>query len=260
MCYNNSMNERYIRFNPNIAKQKPSNKDKCPFCDKSQLGKILDVKDDMIWVENKYPTLEETYQILVIESNDHNGDISVYSESKMRQLLDYLLSKWQLMEESGHYRSVVLYRNFGPLSGGSLRHPHSQIVGLKNVDAYETLNLDWFDGIEVCSETSQQAEISIANRPMLDFTEFTIKVSKLENAILIADSLPILCHYILNEFLGGRCKSYNLFFYKHDGGLICKIVPRFIVSPYQIGYAIHQVNLPDELEKIKEALRAKYYL
>ncbi|WP_416533183.1 DUF4931 domain-containing protein, partial [Klebsiella pneumoniae] len=40
----------------------------------------------------------------------------------------YLLSKWQLMEESGHYRSVVLYRNFGPLSGGSLRHPHSQIV------------------------------------------------------------------------------------------------------------------------------------
>ncbi|HEO6864661.1 TPA: DUF4931 domain-containing protein, partial [Streptococcus agalactiae] len=52
----------------------------------------------------------------------------------------------------------------------------------------------------------------------------------------------------------------NLFFYKHDGGLICKIVPRFIVSPYQIGYAIHQVNLPDELEKIKEALRAKYYL
>lgn len=33
------MNERYIRFNPNIAKQKPSNKDKCPFCDKSQLGK-----------------------------------------------------------------------------------------------------------------------------------------------------------------------------------------------------------------------------
>ncbi|MCC9732364.1 DUF4931 domain-containing protein, partial [Streptococcus agalactiae] len=64
----------------------------------------------------------------------------------------------------------------------------------------------------------------------------------------------------LNEFLGGSCKSYNLFFYKHDGGLICKIVPRFIVSPYQIGYAIHQVNLPDELEKIKEALRAKYYL
>lgn len=67
---------------------------------------------------------------------------------------------------------------------------------------------------------------------MFDFIEFIIKVFKLENVILIVDSLLILCYYILNEFLGGCCKFYNFFFYKYDGGFICKIVFCFIVFFY----------------------------
>lgn len=247
----------YITFNPAIANKKPSNADACPFCIKDNLGRILETKADMIWVENKFPTLEETYQTLIIESDDHLGDMSNYAKPQRRELLTFMLEKWAELEAREEFQSVVLYRNFGPLSGGSLRHPHSQIVGFKNVDAYENVRETYFDGLLVCPESDAQAELSISNKPMLDFTEFTIRISTLDKLNLLADGLGLLCDYLLTDFLKGACHSYNLFFYRQGQGLVCKLLPRFVVSPYMIGYGIHQVNQLERLDAIRKEVQAK---
>lgn len=249
------MTDRQLIFNPNIAEQKPSNKDTCPFCIQDNLGKILDQRQDMIWVENKYPTLEATYQTLIIESDNHLGDISNYSLEKNHQLFSFAFEKWQSLQSSGRFRSVIMYRNFGPLSGGSLRHPHLQIVGLDNIDGQEKIRIQDFQGLLVTQETNEQPEITVSTKPMIDFTEFNIKVSSLSQLDQLADGVQFISDYILTIFLGGRCKSYNLFFYQFEDSIYCHIAPRFVVSPYQIGYGIHQVNQLKQLENICQQLQ-----
>ncbi|MFQ9790576.1 MAG: DUF4931 domain-containing protein [Streptococcus salivarius] len=40
---------------------------------------IIDKNDGLLWLDNKYNTIENTYQTIIIESEDHYGDISNYS-------------------------------------------------------------------------------------------------------------------------------------------------------------------------------------
>lgn len=54
-------------FNTSIAKKKPSNSDECPFCHLEQLTNIIDKNDGLIWLDNKYNTIENTYQTLIID-------------------------------------------------------------------------------------------------------------------------------------------------------------------------------------------------
>ncbi|HAQ1357583.1 DUF4931 domain-containing protein [Enterococcus gallinarum] len=40
------------------------------------------------------------------------------------------------------------------------------------------------------------------------------------------------------------CESYNLFFFEKEGKYIVKLFPRFIVSPYFVGYKLpHRIFL-----------------
>ncbi|MGT2908232.1 DUF4931 domain-containing protein [Streptococcus dentiloxodontae] len=250
------MHDRQLIFNPHIADQKPTNQDSCPFCDQRQLGKVLDRKDDMIWVENKFPTLEQTYQTLIIESEDHLGDISNYSQTKNRQLFHYAFEKWQSLKDGG-FCSVLMYRNFGTLSGGSLRHPHLQIVGLNNLDGYESIKPENFQGLTVSEESDEMAEILVSTQPLIDFTEFDVKVSSLDKLDQLADGVQFITDYVLSDFVSGRCQSYNLFFYQFPKEIYCHIAPRFIVSPYQIGYGIHQINQSGQMEAIRSELIAR---
>ena len=65
-----------LEFIPAIARQKPTNQDACPFCNLAGLEKIIDQTGDFLWLDNKYPTIKDTYQTLVIESQEHLGDIA----------------------------------------------------------------------------------------------------------------------------------------------------------------------------------------
>lgn len=252
------MTYRKLTFNTTIASQKPSNKDTCPFCEQTELGKILDRKKDMIWVENKFPVLQDSYQTLIIESSWHEGDISAYDSAANRQLFAFMFEKWAELEACKDYRSVVLFRNFGPLSGGSLRHPHSQLVGFKDLDAYAALDRKTFAGLEVYKESKHAAEITISSYPLQDFTEFNVRIADISDLGRLADSVQLLSDYVLNEFAGGRCSSYNLFFYRFEREICCKVVPRFVTSAYNIAYGIHQVNQLKRLETIRDDLRHKF--
>ena len=242
-------------FNPYIAHQKPSNADTCPFCSKDNLGKILDQEGEKIWLENKYPTLENAYQTLIIESDQHLGDVSTYTDEEVVTLFTYAIDKWQELQTSQRYQSVVLFKNFGPLSGGSLRHPHLQIVGMDTINAYEEISDRHFKGLTVVSESQHFAEFNISLDPIMGYSEFNILADE-ARIDLLALMTKKVTRFLLTDYFQGRCQSYNLFFHKRSGKYICKILPRFIASPYFLGYKIPQCHNQQRLEQIRQEFLA----
>lgn len=251
------MQRKPLIFKLNVAKKKPENirkkENKCPFCNREELTDIMGQKGDMIWLMNKYRTLEDTTQTIIIESKKHLGDQSNYTVKENREIIQFVLECWKKMEESQKYRSVLLYKNFGPKSGGSLRHPHFQIVGLNEVDGYEEISSENFNGLVLLK--NQEVEVNISKQPIAGFIEFNIKISQntKDAQIQLADQIQNVVRYILSDnYYNGLYGSYNLFFYHNDDEIICKICPRNLVSPYFIGYKLSQVNFDESLETIKQ--------
>ncbi|EHJ52404.1 DUF4931 domain-containing protein [Streptococcus macacae] len=249
------MNQPLI-FHPHIAQDKPTNKDICPFCHPDTLEKILDQEGSLMWLDNKYPVLDESYQTIIIESSQHLGDIANYESKHNRRLFRFALQAWQQLAADQSFTSVVLFKNFGPLSGGSLRHPHMQIVGFKKADAYADISQENFTGLLIQELTDSQAKITLSDKPLMGFCEFNIAIRETASSDLLADAVQKMVRYVLNEYFSGRCQSYNLFFYRLDHHVICKLVPRFVASPYFVGYHLSQVNNFKRLEAIREEVLA----
>ena len=249
-------------FQMSIAKGKPQSyrKDKkknvCPFCDVENLTDIYAKEDDMIWLKNKFPTLRDTWQTVLIESSDHNGDISTYTQEHNRKLMHFALACFEKMQASDQYESIVWYKNYGPHSGGSLIHPHMQIVGFEHEDGYKYIHPNNFEG-ETLFEKSG-VEVNIAEHPVQGYTELNINLLDKNSIDLWADWIQSGAKYLLNIMYNGRCDSYNLFFYpRNDGGICAKYITRFEAPPYFVGYKLSQVN--DEITLDKEAHRFRKF-
>lgn len=229
----------------------------CPFCNVDELTGVLRTEGNKIWLKNKFPTIGNAFMTIIIESDKHDGDISTYSLSENREVFRFAVDCWKEMFSYEKYKSVLMFKNFGPRSGGTLRHPHLQIVGLESVDGYAETSAENFSGITVVNDDS--FSIALSTRPVMGFVEFnvSIRVEEFEKNPEMADSVHTITNYVLTDYMNGRCDSYNLFFYHFDERYICKIVPRFITSPYFIGYKIPQVNKREMLEIVAEELRKK---
>lgn len=243
--------EDLLIFQLDVAKGKPRDTKKkaavCPFCDTANLTNIIRQKDDMIWLENKFRTLKDTYQTVLIESSKHYDDISTYSVQKNSEVFQFIFDCWNSLLKTNKYKSVLMYKNFGPMSGGSLRHPHFQIVGLDNVDGYQYISKHNFTGYEIWK--SDNIEFNLSQEPIMGFVEFNIRIKDSKHLNDLAEFARITVRYLLNEFHNGTCDSYNIFFYDEDGDTICKIVPRFVVSPYFVGYKLPQRDNRETLER-----------
>ena len=253
-------NEEPLIFHLQVARKKPENirhpKGYCPFCDRKNLTNILDKDGDCIWLVNKIRTLQDTMQTIIIESKDHLGDQSNYSQLENRKIIKYVLECWQKMINQNKYKSVLLYKNFGPRSGGSLRHPHFQIVGLDKKDGYANISSKNFQGVDVVSKNNVQ--LNISRYPLKGFVEFNVQMSQDGDVATFADYIQSTVKFILSDdFYYGHYDSYNLFFYNIDQKIECKIMPRYVASPYFIGYQISQVNNEESLMQIAEALQKR---
>ena len=150
-----------------------------------------------------------------------------------------------------------MYKNKGPLSGGSLVHPHMQIVGLEQEDGYAALTSANFEGIDVWQQG--RISVNISTEPIMGFFEVNVSAPQgiaasddardQAEADLFADAIQVALRYILHEHHGGRAESYNLFFYHLGGRTIAKALPRWVVSP--------QVNAETTLDIDAERLRAR---
>lgn len=116
------MNDEPLVYMYSVGKRKPYDYDyanrqsntqnPCPFCNPQTLTDIYETDGDKIWLHNKYPTLKDTMQTILIESSDHQGDISTYTREENRELMKFGLKCFQKMYNSGDYQSVLWYKNF----------------------------------------------------------------------------------------------------------------------------------------------------
>ena len=244
-----------IGFDISVGRQKPENiihkNAACPFCDTEHLTDIVDTEDDMILLRNKYNVLENADQFVLIESRRHNADIPDYSREKMHRLLRFAVRHWEAMEQSGKYAAVLFFKNHGPLSGGTIRHPHMQIVGLPTFHLEAAYHPEEFLGIPVI--TRDGVEMNLSTYPRLGFIEFNVVPENSRSIDTVADFVQIAVDFLMHHFTK-NCQSYNIFFYREHGMLRAKIMPRFATSPLFIGYNIRlrPNNLEEMARKVQE--------
>ncbi|MED0951961.1 DUF4931 domain-containing protein [Bacillus mobilis] len=252
------METQQLYFLNDIGKQKPESirnrSAACPFCDRENLTAILATEGSIIWLKNKFPTLKDTFQTVLIETDNCEDHIATYTEEHMRSLIRFSIQHWLDLQKNEEFTSVILYKNHGPFSGGSLHHAHMQIIGMKYVDYLGNVEQDNFRGVIV--QKNEHIELNISDRPIIGFTEFNIIIEDIGCIDELANYIQQTVRYILTDFHKG-CSSYNLFFYYLNGKIICKVVPRFVVSPLYVGYKIPQVST--KLEDVKIQL-AQYFI
>ena len=244
----------HLVFNINIGRHKPENiinqTAKCPFCDRKNLDGILEKRGSIWLVKNKYPVLEQAFQTVLIETDQCDSELSLYSKDHLYAVIRFGLEKWLEMSASSQFASVIFYKNHGPCSGGTIRHPHMQIVGLEGLNYYDNIRSEHFVGRLIARR--QRVEFNLSSQPRMGFFEFNIRLSDMANLEIMADYIQIAAHYTLNAF-HNACKSYNLFFYNFENTIIAKVVPRFITSPLFVGYSIPQIaNEERALEMIRQ--------
>lgn len=147
------MDTQQLYFLNDIGKQKPESirnrSAACPFCDRENLTDILATEGSIIWLKNKFPTLKDTFQTVLIETDNCEDHIATYTEEHMRKLIRFSILHWLNLQEDEEFTSVILYKNHGPFSGGSLHHAHMQIIGMKHVDYLENIEEANFQGVIV---------------------------------------------------------------------------------------------------------------
>ena len=196
------MDINLAHFNTDIGRQKPENiihsDNACPFCATDELTDIIATDGDIILLKNKYNVIEEADQFVLIEGKDCDADIPNYTSDHMRRLIAFGMEHWSQMRASGKYDTVLFFKNYGPYSGGTIRHPHMQLVG---------------------------------------FGELNIVPDDARATATIADYIQIGVDFIKNAFRR-PLTSYNIFFYNDGADIFIKIMPRFATSPVFIGYNI----------------------
>ena len=253
-----------IEFNLDIGKTKPDNvhhqQDYCPFCDVAHLTNVMETRGSMIWLENKYRVLKDCWQTVIIESDDCHGDFATYEAPHALELIRFGLEKWQQVKDMGRFKSVVFYRNHGPMSGGTIRHPHCQIVGLEKYDHHEEMSQKNFEGYTVLS--SPAMDINIAAVPNIGFYEANLVLHDMAALPTFVVYMQRTAAFLLEGFTHHN-DSYNIFFYDFpdDKNLYVKMIPRYLTNPLYVGYKVIQVanehHRQHVIERYRRALEGK---
>ncbi|MNY22635.1 hypothetical protein D3C86_1562610 [compost metagenome] len=90
----------------------------------------------------------------------------------------------------------------------------------------------------------------------MGFFEFNVLLHDMQALDRMADMVQVATHHVLNHF-HYACNSYNLFFYERGAGLAVKVVPRFVVSPLFVGFAIPQVS--NRIDEVAAEIRQRYF-
>lgn len=247
------MNKPLI-FDITLNKTKPitfsgkvQNTKECPFCQVDKLTHILAKEGPIIWLMNKYPILRDTWPTVIIETDDDQGEFSRYSLEEASRVFAFCLSKWEETKSDSRFKSVLYFKNHGPMSGGSLRHPHSQIIGLYDYDYRQDVKTEHFQGWELFADGS--VLITLSKQPLIGFSEYNIRFKPSADPTGVAKRLQDVIRYLLQSS-HAFTSSYNYFFYDlNDGYYYIKVVPRYVTTPLYVGYQISQTITDEEAQK-----------
>lgn len=243
---------RPLIFDIALGRTKPVNmrneQVRCPFCDRSQLTDILDTSGHIIWLMNKYPVLHNTWPTVIIETETDDGEFSTLPLDEATRIMQFGLDKWRETIHTNEFASVLFFKNHGPMSGGSIRHPHSQIIGLKNYDYCEDIPVESMNGWLLHED--QDVRITLSTQPIIGFFEYNIRFKPDAPARSVALRLQQVLRYLLHT-IANFTQSYNYFFYDlKDGYNYIKVVARYVTTPLYIGYKIPQTCDDDRAAKI----------
>lgn len=142
----------------------------CPFCpgNESMLPGIIEetpVDESPGWqvrvVPNKYPVLRPEakttrsascehpvvagygFHEVIIESPRHDADLTDLTDVEMSAVLSAYHRRFVWLAARPRIQSVILFRNYGPTSGASLRHPHAQVIALDMTPVGLKSRFDW---------------------------------------------------------------------------------------------------------------------
>ena len=254
------MNVNLVGFDVNLGKNKPrtliDDAASCPFCDVAGLTNIIDRDGAIILLRNKYNVLKDAEQFVLIENDVCKSDMPDYTREHMRRLIAFGLKHWQRLLASRKYEEVLFFKNYGPLSGGTVRHPHMQLVGFPHIKRNLLFDEDEFCGIPVGKKDG--VALNVATCPRIGFGELNIVPEKKFSVATLADFIQICTDYLMKHF-SAFCTSYNIFFYDKAGcgeEFLVKILPRFATSPLFVGYNIR--FLPNNLEIVANEMREYY--
>lgn len=264
---------RILDYQVNANRNKPNtyrNKNiECPFCNfynNKGDNKVITRNGNQMLIENKFPVYSNAHQTVLVENSTCQYDLSNYNDETLFAVLSFGLLNWLEMSRNKKYASVVFFKNHGLNSGGSITHPHMQIVGLYDTDYKQTLESSNFEGLLI--DKSKNVNWNISNQPKSEFYEFNVIVPKddieshlnnndNESFMLFCKYIQRTTHFILTE-LNTRNLSYNFCFYEFEDKIIAKIIPRgcnfaSVTSPYLLGYGISQV--PSDIQEVAEKLK-----
>jgi len=228
----------------------------CPFCDRSLLPPILKEDGDILLVPNKYPVLQESDPFVLIETQECDSELSLYPEDRLIRVFRMGYDFWRDLIASHTYRSVMFIKNHGPMSGGSLRHPHMQIIALHHIDFHPSINPAQFAGPVIYQ--SAGVSLNISDQPRVGLAEFNVALTDEKAFSSFCILIQKTVQFILRHYHEGRIDSYNLFFYDWEGVTYCKIMPRGVTTPVFVGYSIPQVT--DELDGIISSFQKLFLL
>lgn len=252
------MNFNLIKFNTDIGSTKPATlahaEAACPFCDVEHLTGIIDTDDDIIFLRNKYNVIEGADQFVLIEGRECENDMPDYSQEKMRRVIRMGVKHWQNLLASGKYEEVLFFKNYGLMSGGTIRHPHMQLVGFPRLNSALLFDEAELSGLVIAERDG--VELNISDCPRVGFGELNLVAEADGSLDALADLLQIAVHYVKN-FFNKRTTSYNIFFYRRAGKIFAKVMSRYVTSPYFVGYNIH--FQPNNIERIAEEIRELYF-
>lgn len=252
------MNINLIKFNTDIGRTKPENlihaDNACPFCDVENLTDIIDVDDDIIFLRNKYNVIEDADQFVLIEGRECHVDMPDYPKEKMRRVIRMGVKHWKNLLASSKYEEVLFFKNYGVMSGGTIRHPHMQLVGFPKLNSELLFDEAELRGIIIAQRDG--VEFNISNCPRVGFGELNFVVESGGSLDTLADFIQVAVHYTMNYF-NKKCTSYNIFFYRRADKIFAKVMPRYATSPYFVGYNIH--FLPNNVERIANEIQENYF-
>ncbi len=252
------MNINLVEFNTDIGRTKPENlvhaENTCPFCDVEHLTNIIDVDGDIIFLKNKYHVIEVADQFVLIEGRECEVDMPDYPKEKMRRVIKMGIKHWQNLLATGKYEEVLFFKNFGIMSGGTIRHPHMQLVGFPHLNSELLFDEAELRGIVIAQRDG--VEFNISTCPRVGFGELNVVMEKGGSFDALADFIQVGVHYVKN-FFNKKTTSYNIFFYRRAEKIFAKVMSRYVTSPYFVGYNIH--FLPNNTERIAKEIQEYYF-
>lgn len=124
---------------------------------------------------------------LVIESSLHNIDFGLMSAEQASAPVSLWLNRFNSLQQNPNNLLTVIFKNHGPESGASQRHPHSQIVAMRVVPNFIRFLLEeaqrYFDNFGVCvfcrimeHELSERNRVIFENRHFFSYVPYAASV------------------------------------------------------------------------------------